>query len=100
MKAIEVRALTKRFRRVTAVDGVSLDVEPGSVYALIGFTGAAKAWIANRPAELVGAMPVNGEPGVVRLQVRVPAEGVPAGAAPLFVAEGGLQSNGIAITVR
>lgn len=43
MKAIEVRELTKRFRHITAVDGVSLDVEPGSVYALIGSNGAGKS---------------------------------------------------------
>lgn len=65
-----------------------------------GVSGAAKAWIANQPAEVLGVAPVDGEPGVVRLQVRVPAEGVLAGTAPLFVAEGGLQSNGIAMTVR
>jgi ABC-2 type transport system ATP-binding protein len=39
---IEVRSLTKRFGAVTAVDGVSFDVEPGRVTGFLGPNGAGK----------------------------------------------------------
>jgi ABC-2 type transport system ATP-binding protein len=40
--AIETVDLTRRFGRVTAVDGLSLQVPAGSVFALIGANGAGK----------------------------------------------------------
>ncbi len=40
--AIETRALTKRFRKLTAVDGVDLRVPWGSVYGFLGRNGAGK----------------------------------------------------------
>jgi ABC-2 type transport system ATP-binding protein len=40
--AIEVRDLHKRYRDVHAVDGVSLSVEEGQVFALLGPNGAGK----------------------------------------------------------
>jgi ABC-2 type transport system ATP-binding protein len=39
---VEVRDLVVRFGDVTAVDGVSLDIEPGTVYGLLGPNGAGK----------------------------------------------------------
>ena len=42
MAAIEVRDLHKRYRDVHAVDGVSLSVEEGQVFALLGPNGAGK----------------------------------------------------------
>jgi ABC-2 type transport system ATP-binding protein len=42
MHAIETFALTKRFRRVEAVSALNLQVEEGSVYALMGPNGAGK----------------------------------------------------------
>ena len=42
MAAIEVRSLTKRFGSVTAVDGVSFEVEPGKVTGFLGPNGAGK----------------------------------------------------------
>jgi len=40
---IEVRQLTKNFGRRTAVDALSLDVEKGSIYGLLGHNGAGKS---------------------------------------------------------
>ena len=43
MKAtIETNALAKRYGDVTAVDGVSLRVAPGEIYAFLGLNGAGK----------------------------------------------------------
>ena len=42
MKAIETRGLTRRYGRVTAVAGLDLEVEVGSLYGLIGPNGAGK----------------------------------------------------------
>jgi ABC-2 type transport system ATP-binding protein len=39
---VEVRDLVVRFGDLTAVDGVSLDIEPGTVYGLLGPNGAGK----------------------------------------------------------
>lgn len=41
--AIEMRELTRRFGRLTAVDRLTLDVAEGSVFALIGSNGAGKS---------------------------------------------------------
>jgi ABC-2 type transport system ATP-binding protein len=40
--AISVRALVKRYRGTTAVDGCSFTVEPGEVFGLLGPNGAGK----------------------------------------------------------
>jgi len=42
MNAIEVQALTKRFRAVTALDQLSLSVVKGELFALVGPDGAGK----------------------------------------------------------
>lgn len=39
---VEIRALTKRFGSLTAVDSLDLVVEPGEVYGLLGPNGAGK----------------------------------------------------------
>jgi ABC-2 type transport system ATP-binding protein len=40
--AIEVRDLVKRYGNVTAVDGLSFDVAPGTIFGLLGRNGAGK----------------------------------------------------------
>ena len=41
--AIETIALTRRFGRFTAVDGIGLTVEPGTIFGLLGPNGAGKS---------------------------------------------------------
>ena len=42
MIAIEIKQLTKRYKDVTAVDGLSLCVEEGELFSLLGVNGAGK----------------------------------------------------------
>lgn len=39
---IRTHALVKRYRRLTALDGIALEVQEGAVYALVGQNGAGK----------------------------------------------------------
>jgi len=43
MKIIEVKKLTKKFDNVTAVDGVSFDVQKGEIFGFLGPNGAGKS---------------------------------------------------------
>jgi ABC-2 type transport system ATP-binding protein len=42
MNAIEIKALTKRYRDVVAVDALSLNIEEGELFSLLGINGAGK----------------------------------------------------------
>ena len=42
MDAIRTESLTKRYRGITAVDGLSLSVKEGELFALLGVNGAGK----------------------------------------------------------
>jgi branched-chain amino acid transport system ATP-binding protein len=44
---LEAREITKTFAGITALDGVSLDVEPGEIVGLIGPNGAGKTTFFN-----------------------------------------------------
>ncbi len=63
---LSVRGLAKHFGGVRAVDGVDLDIAPGSVHALIGPNGSGKTTLLNvlsgiyRPT--AGSIALNGRP--------------------------------------
>ena len=42
MSAIRIEGLTKRYREVTAVDRLSLCIEEGELFSLLGVNGAGK----------------------------------------------------------
>ena len=42
MQAIRIEGLTKRYRDVVAVDALSLDIEEGELFSLLGVNGAGK----------------------------------------------------------
>lgn len=43
MIAIEAKNLTKKYKNITAVDGLSLTIEQGELFALLGVNGAGKS---------------------------------------------------------
>ncbi len=43
MIAIEAKALTKKYKGITAVDGLNLTIEQGELFALLGVNGAGKS---------------------------------------------------------
>ena len=75
MDAIKTRGLTKRYRDVTAVDGLDLDVRQGELYALLGVNGAGKTTAIKMLCGLakpsggegwVGGFSITKEPGRVK----------------------------------
>ena len=42
MNAIEMKGLTKRYKDVTAVDGLNLEIRQGELFSLLGVNGAGK----------------------------------------------------------
>ncbi|MEY3201064.1 MAG: hypothetical protein RIR70_614 [Pseudomonadota bacterium] len=52
MTAISIRQLSKRFRKVQALDGVSLDIAEGEFFGLLGPNGAGKTTLINALAGL------------------------------------------------
>lgn len=64
--SIEIRAVTKRFREVTALEDVTLTFEPGKIYGLLGRNGAGKSTLlslmTNRKFPDEGEILVDGQP--------------------------------------
>jgi len=53
--AIRTQGLTKKYRRLTALAGVDLDVQEGAIYALVGHNGAGKTTAIKILMNLIGA---------------------------------------------
>lgn len=62
--AIAVRALTRRFGRRAALDGVTLEVRPGELFAVVGADGAGKTTLLQSVCAILdpsgGTVAVNG----------------------------------------
>ncbi len=76
--AIRVRGLEKSFKKLPVLRGVNFDVEPGSVFALLGSNGAGKTTVVRVLSTLLafegGVASVNGfdvvsQPGKVRASI-------------------------------
>lgn len=68
-RALEVRDLTVRYRDVVALDGVSIDVEPGQACGLVGMNGSGKSTLLQACAGLLRP-----RRGTVRVLGRTPDE--------------------------
>lgn len=66
--AVEVNGLVRRYRRTTAVDGISLRVEPGTVLGVLGANGAGKTTLVETIAGL--RAPTEGRVAVYGLDPR------------------------------
>jgi ABC-2 type transport system ATP-binding protein len=71
---IRIEALTKRFPRLTAVDGVSLSVGRGEIFGLIGPNGAGKTTLIKMLTTLVPA--TSGEAWIAGCSIRSQASDV------------------------
>lgn len=80
MTAIDIKGLTKRFGNYTAVDGLTLAIEEGELFSLLGVNGAGKTTTIRMltgllppdegDAELLGSSIVS-EPGVMKIWTAV-----------------------------
>lgn len=80
MTAIDIRGLTKRFGDYTAVDGLTLSIEDGELFSLLGVNGAGKTTTIRMltgllppdggDAELLGSSIVS-TPGVMKIMTAV-----------------------------
>lgn len=64
--AIMVRGVSKRYGDLVAVDAVTLDVEPGEIYALLGLNGAGKTTLIRMLLGMIrtahGRIEIDGHP--------------------------------------
>ncbi|MCL6089313.1 MAG: ATP-binding cassette domain-containing protein [Candidatus Marsarchaeota archaeon] len=71
MPTISISSLTKRFGKLTAVDGVSLDIERGEIFGLLGPNGAGKTTLLSMLAVLME--PTSGDAHVAGWDIRTQA---------------------------
>ncbi len=77
---LAIKGLSKSYPGVKAVDGVSFDVAPGEIHALLGENGAGKSTLVKMVYGLVrpdaGAMAFDGQPYAPRKPLEARARGV------------------------
>jgi len=82
--ALELRQITKRFGRVTALEGVDLVANPGEILAIVGDNGAGKSTLIKTISGVYrpdgGEILVNGAP----VSLSNPADARAAGVATVF----------------
>jgi len=83
--AVELRGVTKRFGDLTAVDDLSLTIEPGEIVAFLGPNGAGKTTTVDM---LLGLSRPNA--GTVSVYGRKPAEAIARGEVSAVMQTGGL----------
>ena len=80
MQAIKTRKLVKRYKNLTAVAGLNLEIEQGELFALLGVNGAGKTTVIKmlscltKPSEgdaLVGGFCITKEPEQVKRLIGV-----------------------------
>ena len=98
MTALAIHDLEVAYGGVTAVRGLSLDVEPGEIVGLIGPNGAGKSTTLHAVMGLVPARAGEIRIGDVSLRGRTPEAIARSGVA--LVPEGRRQANGIASDPR
>lgn len=59
MEAIKISGLVKRYKDVTAVDGIDLDIRQGELFSLLGINGAGKTTVIKMLSCLT--LPTNGD---------------------------------------
>src|SRR5215469_3707766 len=94
--AVDLQGVTKRFGPVTAVDNLTLTIEPGEIVAFLGPNGAGKTTTIDM---LLGLSRPNA--GTVRVYGRKPVEAVARGEVSAVMQTGGLLKDlTVAETVR
>ena len=76
MTAIRIENLTKRYKDVTAVDGLSLTIEQGELFSLLGVNGAGKTTTIKMLSCLT--QPTGGDAYLMGRSIRTDAAGVKA----------------------
>jgi len=80
MRAIEIKELTKKYKSITAVSELSLSVEEGELFALLGVNGAGKSTLircltcVTEPTSgdaLVGGYSITADPTAVKARIAV-----------------------------
>jgi rhamnose transport system ATP-binding protein len=79
---LEMRSISKRFDMTQALDGVSLQLYPGEIQALLGENGAGKSTLIKIMTGIYtpdsGAMLLDGRPITVRSPIEAQAQGIAA----------------------
>lgn len=79
---LEMCAISKRFDMTQALDGVSLQLYPGEIHALLGENGAGKSTLIKIMTGIYtpdsGAMLLDGRPITVRSPIEAQAQGIAA----------------------